>query len=128
MWTFKQSSGELFAADGTLRGHGYSGGNIPPHFDASAVNNPDRQNEPCIGPLPRGVYTIGPAHTEPRLGPVAMRLTPDPKNAMQGRSDFWIHAPSPAHPLESSEGCIVLDAAPRREIAASSDRMLTVVA
>ena len=87
MWTFEQDNGKL-THDGNLVGNGYAGGNIPPNFDATAVNNPARQAEHCVGPLPRGKYSIGPAHTEPELGPVAMRLDPDPANQMFGRAGF----------------------------------------
>jgi hypothetical protein len=127
MWQYQQSTGRM-SHDGQLVGTGYAGGNIPPHFDASAKNNPDRQFESCVGPLPRGFYTIGPAHTEPRLGPVAMRLTPDPKNVMHGRDGFFIHPDSIAHPGKASEGCIVADNPTRSAIAASSDRSLEVIA
>ena len=126
MWTFEQDNGKL-THDGNLVGNGYAGGNIPPNFDATAVNNPARQAEHCVGPLPRGKYSIGPAHTEPELGPVAMRLDPDPANQMFGRAGFFIHAASPAHPFESSEGCIVMPAPVRVLLATSNDRELQVV-
>ena len=113
---------------GSSAGIGYAGGNIPPHFDPAAKNNPDRQFESCFGPLPRGVYLIGPAHTEPTLGPVAMRLSPHVSNIMNGRAGFFMHADSIAHPGQASEGCIVLPNSVRAQIAASMDRNLTVVA
>jgi len=128
MWIFKQSTGEMFAP-GTLgaMATGYAGGNIPPHHDQTAVNNPARQAEHCVGPLPRGVYTIGTAYTDPHLGPVAMYLQPDPGNVMLGRSGFFIHADSIAHPGQASEGCIVMPNDARCTIARSRDRVLAVV-
>jgi hypothetical protein len=126
MWVYSQSRGTM-SHGGKLVGTGYAGGNIPPHFDPTAKNNPERQFDHMYGPLPRGVYTIGPAHTDPQLGPVAMRLSPDPRNLMHGRDGFFIHGDSLAHPGEASEGCIVMDVGVRNIIAASTDRYLQVV-
>ncbi len=36
------------------------------------------QNDPDIGPIPEGTYTIGPQHFEKGKGPVFMALTPKP--------------------------------------------------
>lgn len=127
MLTYRQSTGELFTAAGVLLAKCYAGGNIPPRFDPSAKNNPARQEEHCIGPLPRGRYTIGPSHNEPTLGPCAMYLQPDPQNVMFGRSGFFIHGDSIAHPGEASEGCIVMSTFARAFIAQSLDRQLQVV-
>jgi len=120
MWKYSQSTGQLFGPDGTLQGSGYAG--APGHVNVAADERLHQK-----GPLPRGLYTIGPAHTEPHLGPVAMRLFPDHDTVMYGRSDFFIHAANPAHPLGSSEGCIVLDSGTRSVIASSPDRLLEVV-
>src|SRR5271157_1838672 len=59
------------------------------------------------GPLPANCYTLGPLHTVPHLGP-CMSLTPDPDGQMYGRSGFFVHLDNPAHPGQSSDGCIVL--------------------
>ena len=126
MWTFLQSTGAI-AHDGVTIAHGYAGGNIPPQYDATAKNNPARQAEHCIGPLPRGLYVIGSAVLNPILGPDSMRLYPNDANVMFGRSDFFIHGDSMAHPGEASEGCIVLPTATRLLIAASNDRELQVI-
>lgn len=127
MWTFRQSTGELFDPHGEVAGRGYAGGNIPPHHEQAAVNNPARQAERMVGPLPRGFYAIGPAHTEPTLGPCAMYLQPRHDNQMFGRSGFFIHADSIAHPGQASEGCIVLPATVRLGLSQSKDRDLQVV-
>jgi type VI secretion system (T6SS) effector TldE1-like protein len=127
MWTYEQSGGRLLH-DAQLVATGYAGGNIPPNFDATAKNNPAREREHYFGPLPQGLYTIGPAHTEPQLGPVAMRLTPDHATVMYGRAGFFIHADSVSHPGKASEGCIVMPGSARAVLAASNDRQLTVVA
>ena len=70
-------------------------------------NNPGEDATHGLGPLPRGQYTIGPLHTIPHLGP-AMALTPAPTNEMHGRWGFFAHLDNPAHPGDSSDGCIVV--------------------
>jgi hypothetical protein len=78
----------------------------------SGKNNPDMQTVHNVGPLPQGVYGIGPLMIHPpgdplrHLGP-CMSLTPHPTNTMFGRSGFFIHLDNPAHPGMSSNGCIV---------------------
>jgi hypothetical protein len=69
-------------------------------------NDPASQGIEDGGPLPQGQYTISPLHTIPHLGP-AMALTPAPANTMFGRGGFFNHLENPAHPGESSDGCIV---------------------
>jgi hypothetical protein len=125
MWTYSQTSGEL-SENGQIIGRGYAGGNIPPHHDPSAVNNPARQSEHNTGPLPQGLYTVGPAQDNAALGPMAMPLTPCPGNLMFGRSGFWMHADSLTHPGEASEGCIVMPHEVRFLVSISNDRELLV--
>lgn len=126
MYTFRQSTGELFLKD-VLKGKGWAG--QPPH-----KNDPNGQDIAKVGPLPRGKYKIGPAYHHPKLGPVTMNLTPDPTNEMFGRSDFRIHGfavDDPNTPINeteySSEGCIIQLRPVREAIAAGADRDLTVV-
>lgn len=126
MWTYQQSTGTL-THDGQLIGEGYAGGNIPPHHNPIAVNNPQMQEIHCVGPLPRGLYTIGAAHTEPTLGVLAMYLQPDTANTMFGRSGFFLHADSIAHPGQASEGCIVMAQVIRLQVSTSTDRRLQVI-
>ena len=125
MWVYHQSTGKLFH-DGKLCGVGYAGGNIFPNHDPKAVNNPALQEVHNLGPLPRGLYLIGPAHREPTLGPCSMSLAPDPGNVMFGRSRFFMHGDSDAHPGEASEGCVVMPYSVRVIVADSSDRRLLV--
>jgi hypothetical protein len=127
-WTYHQSTGQMFRADGTLLTTGYAGGNIPPNFDPAAKNNPAYQDRHCVGPLPRGVYTLLPDHDDHHLGLCAIPLWPDSHNEMYGRGGFLIHADSVSHPGQASEGCIVIPSqAMRMVIAASKDRALEVL-
>ena len=126
MWTYEQSTGKL-SEDGKLVGTGYAGGNIPSNHNPKAVNNPAMQEIHCVGPLPRGLYTIGTAHNEPTLGPMAMYLQPSVGNTMFGRSGFFMHADSISHPGQASEGCIVMPLNVRQQVATSSDRRLQVI-
>ena len=72
-------------------------------------NNPTAQALVGQGPLPRGVYLVGPPLDHPRLGPLAFGLNPIPSNEMFGRSGFLIHGDSRKNPGQASSGCIVLD-------------------
>jgi type VI secretion system (T6SS) effector TldE1-like protein len=120
MWQYHQSTGQIFYGD-QLVGTGYAG------RDADK-NIPADQGVPNEGPLPQGIYTIGGAYTDPHLGPLVMRLTPDPSNEMFGRSGFFIHADSVVHPGQASEGCIVMPQSVRIAISIHPDRQLQVVA
>lgn len=120
MWIYSQSTRRL-TRDVVLVAIGYSG-------HGAEANQPDDQGVKNMGPCPRGLYSIGKAYTDPHLGPLAMRLTPDAANEMEGRSGFFIHADSIAHPGQASEGCIVLPNFARGIIDREPDRRLQVVA
>lgn len=111
MWTYSQSSG-VITHNGTAIGRGYSG-------RGEGVNNPAMQNVAMVGPCPQGIYSIGQAHTEPKLGPVAMRLTPAANNEMFGRAGFFIHGDNVADDHTASEGCIIIERDIRTGIAAA---------
>jgi hypothetical protein len=117
-WTFDTASGRL-AHDGTYAATGYAG-------HGPGKDNPADADIPNVGPPPRGLYTIGTARTDPRLGPLAMPITPAPSTPMFGRSGFWIHGDNPVHPGDSSEGCIVLPQAARAAISSSGDTALLI--
>ena len=72
-------------------------------------NNPEACSIKCVGPLPKGVYTLKAPVKHPRLGPYAIELIPHPDNKMYGRSDFWIHGASndPKNRGQESMGCII---------------------
>src|SRR5215469_14959261 len=54
-WTYERSSGKMFDPGGMLVGFGYSGIGI-------GKNNPEAENIEDVGPIPQGIYTIGPPH------------------------------------------------------------------
>ena len=116
---YSQSTGVL-NHDGLVVGTGYSGAGY-------GKNDPECQQIPNVGPLPRGGYVIGAPYDHPTLGPHVMNLTPYPANEMYGRSLFRIHGDNPAHVGESSDGCIVLELAAREVISQSGDSVLQVV-
>lgn len=116
MWTYRQSDGELIH-DGAFEGTGYSGA-------GEARNDPGMEGVPDVGPIPRGLYSIGPERVSPRLGPIVMNLDPLGHDAL-GRTDFRIHGDNARH--DASHGCIILGPAIRRMIADSPDHNLTVI-
>ena len=120
-WTYKQSTGALTDEHGQFAFQGYSG-----HL--AGLNNPAMEQDPDVGPLPQGQYAIGARRLMPRLGPVAMPLTPDPTTQLFGRGGFWIHGDFAGDADElASHGCIVLDRPHREIIASSGDTVLQVV-
>jgi len=120
MWTYKQSTGEIFCKNSEALEKGYAG-------KGEDKNNPLSQKLIGRGPLPRGLYIVGPAENHPKLGPCAMPLKPDSENEMFGRSDFWIHGDSITRPGEASEGCIILSNALRKRISVAKDKYLVVI-
>jgi hypothetical protein len=120
MWTFNQSSGELWQ-NGQFKGTGYAGMGV-------GKNNPAMQNVRFVGPIPCGFYAIGSPTDDTFVGKYALPLTPDPENEMFGRDSFFIHGDNPAHPGQSSDGCIVTELPMRMEIWESADLKLQVVA
>lgn len=120
MYTYSQSTGEL-AQDGQHLATGYSGRD-------SGLNNPGAQQQVGVGPLPQGLYTIGPAYDNPHTGPITLNLEPDPANQMFGRSLFRIHGDTAAMNHTASDGCIILPKVVRLAINAglAQDNQLTV--
>lgn len=122
-FSYFQSTG-ILSRNGIPVSKGYSG-------RGEGVNNPGMQNVPMVGPCPQGKYSIGHAHTEPKLGPVAMRLTPDPANEMFGRAGFFIHGDNPELDHTASEGCLIFNLSTRTGISAAvnqGDNQLEVIA
>lgn len=124
-WTYSQSTGKLTNPLGAVVAVCYSGGNcgkVP-----QAVNNPSMQGIKSVGPLPRGVYTLGTPVEDSHLGPLAIPLLPDPGNQMFGRGGFYMHGDTPEMNHSASEGCIIAPHAIRAMCAASTDKRLEVV-
>lgn len=121
MWTYKQSSGQLWHGDPEPVATGYSGA------EPDGKNNPTMQDVRDIGPIPCGAYTIGSPRNSPTHGPFALPLSPDPDNEMFGRSEFLMHGDSIEHPGQASEGCIIMPRNVRERVWNSSDHRLTVM-
>jgi len=119
-WTYSQSTGQL-RHNGVLVSTGYSGAGISA---ATGRNNPSMQGVASVGPIPQGLYTIGPLHNSPNTGPNVMNLTPNGHNA-QGRTDFQIHGNNATN--NASHGCVVMPPAARQQVSSSLDHQLNVV-
>lgn len=116
MWFYAQSTGDVHR-DEQWEGIGYSG-------RGSGRNNPDAQEIPSSGPIPRGVYRIGVAYDDPHLGPCVMHLDPEPGTNTFDRTDFRMHGNNKLN--DASKGCVVAGPSLRHLIASSQDRLLTV--
>jgi RHS repeat-associated protein len=128
-WIFSQSTGQLTHAnyvtgEVTNVAIGYSGIGI-------GLNTPLAQALPGIGPLPQGLYTIGPQQdnvtSTGHVLPASMRLTPDPGNQMFGRAGFLIHGPHANDNHDSSNGCPIFPKNTRDQIGNSDDKCFQVV-
>lgn len=119
MHFYEISSGKLFK-ETELLGTGYAG-------HGEGRNNPDAVRQQGVGPLPPGVYKIGPAFDHDHLGPCVMRLT-QVIGQSYGRDAFFLHGDNASHPGESSDGCVVQGPSVRTRVAASADSVLVVVA
>lgn len=121
MWQFSQSTGALRDAKGNLVATGYSG-------FGEGLNNPDAQAIPDVGPIPRGLWSIGYPRDTAEHGPFVMPLTPHEGTDCGGRCGFLIHGDSIEHAGEhvASRGCIILPPDTRRAIWESSDHILRV--
>lgn len=119
MWTYEQATGRLLC-DGVEVAVGYSG-------RGAGKNNPAMEDVHHVGPIPRGVWVFGDAVDTETHGPRVLRLKPGEETDTFGRSGFLIHGDNPAHPGESSYGCIVLERKARWALHCSGVRLLEVV-
>jgi len=124
MWVYEQSTGRLYAPDGTHAATGYAGGNEGQNPEG--VNDHASQNIKNIGPLPVGFYTFGEVVQQSQLGPFAIPLVPDASNTMFGRGDFYMHGDTTPSG-NASEGCIIMPRSVRDECYGSGDKQLAVV-
>jgi len=115
---YSQTSGTI-TLDGKMIGKGYSG-------HGKGLNNPDREKERNVGPIPAGEYSVGKVFKHDSKGPIVMRLTPTGHTA-HGRDGFLIHGDNPDGNKSASEGCIILGPEVRKKIADSGVTKLRVV-
>lgn len=125
MYLYKQGTGELSSYNhlaGGLRllARCYSGA-------PEAKNDPLRQHEKAVGPIPVGAYMIGDPSESLDHGPVALHLVPEGVNQMFGRGDFLLHGDSIEHPGTASHGCIIAPRPVREAIRDGKDRQLLVI-
>src|SRR5262249_4564155 len=116
-FVYRQSSGKL-TLDGKDVGSGYSG-------KGKGKNNPEKETEKNVGPIPKGNYKIG-KPKEWKGTPNVFDLTPDGHNA-HGRTQFLIHGDSKQNPGNASEGWIILSPDVAKRIAQSGLTRLRVV-
>src|SRR5882672_4705745 len=81
-FVYHQKTGKL-TLDGKDFGEGYSG------KKDKGKNNPDKEKEKNVGPIPQGLYQIGKAKAWKGMENV-FDLAPDGHDA-HGRTDFLIH-------------------------------------
>lgn len=103
---YSQSTGIITKDDGTVlvpAGHAWAG-------HGEGKNNPAMEQVHCIGPLPRGTYTLGAWGKHDELGPDSCHLT-QTEGESYGRDGFYIHGPSqdPIKHGQESKGCIVVE-------------------
>ncbi len=115
-WRYSQSTGQLFHDD-VLVATGYSGKGV-------GRNCSTMQDQSCVGPIPRGFYSISDPYDTVQHGPFVLRLTPDAENEMHGRAGFLMHGDNATH--DASEGCIIQPPDVRRRVAVSGDKRLQV--
>jgi hypothetical protein len=116
-FVYVQKTGILIL-NGKEVGTGYSG-------NGEAKNDPAKEMEKDVGPIPAGLWKIGKARDFKGMKN-CFDLSPDGHDAHK-RTEFLIHGDSKNHPGTASEGCIILDAATRQKIADSGVTTLRVV-
>jgi hypothetical protein len=118
MWTYHSETG-LLEHNGVTLGRGYSG-------HGEGLNNSAFEAVHDVGPIPRGLWSIGSFYTDSEKGPLACILE-DKKAVTFGRSGFMIHGDNPEADHSASHGCIILSRPLRQMIAESGDTSLEVV-
>jgi hypothetical protein len=114
--TVTLSSGKVLSRS-TWSGHG------------SAHNDPAREQQKGIGPLPAGDYDLGPLQAHHgHLGPDVMALTARPGTQTYGRGDFFWHGDHPNDTdWSASDGCMISDHAVRIAANQETDRVVRVI-
>ena len=126
-WEYSQSTGELYKVDETTGkrefvGKGYSG-------HGKGINNPKKESEKFVGPIPRGEYNIWKPYNSKKVGPFSLPLIPiNGEEQLLGRdNDFRIHGDRKGCFRCASEGCIILNRNIREKIWKSGNLTLRVV-
>ena len=129
MLIYPQSTGAWANEDGTALLDANGDAVIGWSGNHDGRNNGDMDDKPCLGPLPKGEYTICPWEDHhDHLGPMVAFLKPDIDNVMHGRGDFFIHGPGGADPANCSKGCTVVPQVGRAAIKDSGETRVRVVA
>jgi len=108
---YHQGSGLIRKVDGTFVALGWAGNGL-------GKNNPSWQHQKNEGPLPRGIYEVGPWEEEHAgLGPIVASLK-QIQGETYGRSGFYFHGPAmdSAKFGQESRGCIVVPRAGRLKV------------
>jgi RHS repeat-associated protein len=114
--TYSQSTGQLSCYPVSVEGP-QSPESLAPYYEAIGYagagvgrNNPAMQDEPFVGPVPRGPWAIGDPYNSPNTGRNTMRLDPlEGNECLEPPRDcgsFRIHGDNATN--NASEGCIVL--------------------
>lgn len=119
MWMYVQSSGDLFHNTNYVE-TGYSGA------DPEGKNQPDKECQNSVGPIPRGWYDILPERKENKPTVVTLPLKADnPNYCTPPRSGFLIHGDNKTG--TASTGCIIMSRKTREQVRDSGDARLRVV-
>lgn len=120
MITFNRAKGTLTFSSGLVLAGIWSG-----HGDAA--NDPSREREKGIGPLPAGDYEIGAPRDGGHLGPFVMDLKQISGDSY-GRDLFRIHGDTvDDENHEASDGCIIAPRSVRTRIDREVERIIRVV-
>ena len=113
-------NGHVTQDDGSLIATGWSGNH-------DGKDNVYMTSFHDVGPLPIGIYNIGPFITHPILGPLSAQLT-QISGETYGRSGFFIHGPGTTDYGQESKGCVILTHDDRLKVIALNPAQLTVSA
>lgn len=106
--TYSQSTGQMTCVNDQTgqeyyNEHGYSG-------TGQGRNNPDMQDVPNTGPIPRGSWEAGSPYNSPNTGPNTIPLTPLQDNECHDTerycNSFRAHGNNARN--DASHGCIIL--------------------
>ena len=75
------------------------------------------------GPLPPGLYRIGPVYDDPHLGPHVMHLDPEGWDG-GGRTVIRCHGDNSRGDASASDGCLILPPALRQALSSSAALLL----